>query len=93
MKRRTICVLVMVAALLAAVPGWAAPSARVSSPVNQVLDWLDKVWRVVWPPAQHVPSAWAETGNCVDPNGRPAPCPGAASPGSDTIDPAGGRPQ
>jgi hypothetical protein len=93
MKRRTICVLVMLAALLAAAPGWAAPAARVSSPVNQVLDWLGQIWRVVWATPEQPSSVWAETGSCVDPNGRPTPCPGAASPGSDTIDPAGGRPQ
>lgn len=83
MKRRTIYGLVMVAALLAAAPGWAAPSARVSSPVNQVLDWLGQVWRVIW----------AETGGCVDPNGRPAPCLGAAPSGDYTPGPNGDRSQ
>ncbi len=47
MKRKTMCALVMVAALLAAVPGWAAPAPRVSSPVDQVLDWLGQAWRAV----------------------------------------------
>lgn len=106
MKRRTICVLVMMAALLAAAPGWAVPATRVSSPVDQVFEWLGlgTVWSALWADtggcvdpngdcAAAVPSEWAETGNCVDPNGRPAPCPGAAPSGSYTIDPAGGRPQ
>jgi hypothetical protein len=61
MKRRTICVLVMVVALLAAAPGWAAPAAKVSSPVDQALHWLGQIWRAVW----------AEDGGCVDPYGRP----------------------
>ena len=57
MKRRTICVLVMVAALLAAAPGWAAPAVRVSSPVNQVFHWLGQIWRA--------------DGGCFNPYGRP----------------------
>lgn len=47
MKRRTMCVLVMVAALLMAAPGWAAPTVRVSSPVDQVLEWLGETWRAI----------------------------------------------
>jgi hypothetical protein len=71
MKRRTMCVLVMVAALLAAAPGWAAPAARVSSPVDQVFHWLGQIWRAVW----------AEEGMCVDPYGRPQCAPVANTQG------------
>ena len=89
MKRRTMCVVVML--VLLAAPGWAAP-ARISSPVDQVFHWLGQIWRAVWAEeggffgpygnrtaAQPAPHEWAETGNCIDPNGRPAPCPGESA--------------
>jgi hypothetical protein len=83
MKRRTMLVLLTLA-LLAATPGWAAPAPN---SVDQVFfKWLGSIWvdlrgaggRAIEPPATEaapLTRIWARTGGCVDPNGRPTPCP------------------
>jgi len=83
MKRRTMLVLLTLA-LLAATPGWAAPAP---TSVDQVfVKWLGTIWADLWgaggraiePPATGaapLTRIWARTGGCIDPYGRPTPCP------------------
>lgn len=64
MKRRTMCCVVVMLALFATAPGWAAP-ARLSSQVDQVFGWLGAIWSAIW----------EQGGICIDPDGecgRPA---------------------
>jgi hypothetical protein len=74
MKRRTMLCVVVMLAMFATAPGWAA-SGRVSS-VDQAFGWLGAFWSLVW----------GENGICVDPNGK---CGGPATQGGCGIDPNG----
>jgi hypothetical protein len=94
MKRRTMLVLLTLA-LLAATPGWAAPAHTSADQV--FFGWLGTIWADLWgaggrsiePPATGaapLTRIWARTGGCVDPNGRPSPCPPKPQQGGCVVD-------
>jgi hypothetical protein len=92
-KKRALCLVVLVALVFAAAPGWA--QGRVAAtPVVELVAWLSAAW-------SSFTAFWAGDGGgcldpfgqgsgCIDPNGQPVSCPGGpTTQGGCGIDPDG----